>query len=724
MNKIFIKIILFQLILILRYSNDSNDEVYLSIFNEFNTYANENDLDIQAKLHILSNTNSTTNKADFGSSTEVLLKKYNKYDIYVYDNLYIANYGKYLLDLKDYFTQDYLNLYNQNLLNQTCYYKDELVGLPISLAYTVLYSNRVLLSKYNKKIPKTWDELLETSKFILNEEKKLNNTNIIGYNGLFTDDDFGICSIYEFIYSCRESYNSTFPELTSEVSINSLEKLKQIKDEISSDSVFRTDNTLNSLKNGDSLFLKYFITPEIFFKHTYDMSILPGIKEGISGAIVAGYNVGIFKNLSEEKKFASLAVLQFISSPEMQKKYFLKQLMISGILTLFDDEEVCQACDCEVFKNLQPIGRPSYKIPNYDEYSEKFRQYIYEFLYGDLSAEKALKKADDITRIYYISINKNYSLLGFIINIIISILTLLMFFSLIFLFVEDFCSLFEFLTTDFWFIYVLGSIFILCSVYTKYGIPSSSKCHWSFILFFSGLNLNYIPIIYRLIINFPIKNNVILWIENHKYKFISIFIIMEGILNGLSLTYEYDIKNIMNSEGQNYQICKMKNMFGKILFGITMLYIILLISLILVYVFIEWNIKKTTYETRAIVTLLYIDILSFVILFLFDIIIKVKQFYIYFIIYTCMIVIISMSNYGLLYGIKIIDCIIKRKSFRLTFVNSVNKDFIPSEAPVKTCELTFGSGAYSSNNNSACIATLATNNNNSSGKIFNDDDEI
>jgi len=42
------------------------------------------------------------------------------------------------------------------------------------------------LEKYNKKIPKTWDELLETANYILNEEKKMNNTELIGYNGFFS----------------------------------------------------------------------------------------------------------------------------------------------------------------------------------------------------------------------------------------------------------------------------------------------------------------------------------------------------------------------------------------------------------------------------------------------------------------------------------------------------------------------------------------------------------
>jgi len=41
------------------------------------------------------------------------------------------------------------------------------------------------LNKYNKEIPKTWDELLETGKYILKQEKIKNNTNIVIFNGLF-----------------------------------------------------------------------------------------------------------------------------------------------------------------------------------------------------------------------------------------------------------------------------------------------------------------------------------------------------------------------------------------------------------------------------------------------------------------------------------------------------------------------------------------------------------
>jgi len=53
------------------------------------------------------------------------------------------------------------------------------------LDINVLYSNISLLQKYNKSIPKTWDEMIETAKFILEEERKQNNTQLIGYNGSF-----------------------------------------------------------------------------------------------------------------------------------------------------------------------------------------------------------------------------------------------------------------------------------------------------------------------------------------------------------------------------------------------------------------------------------------------------------------------------------------------------------------------------------------------------------
>jgi len=49
----------------------------------------------------------------------------------------------------------------------------------------VLFSNKYYLNKYHRDVPSTWDELIDTSDYILKKELLNNNTNLIGYNGFF-----------------------------------------------------------------------------------------------------------------------------------------------------------------------------------------------------------------------------------------------------------------------------------------------------------------------------------------------------------------------------------------------------------------------------------------------------------------------------------------------------------------------------------------------------------
>ena len=64
---------------------------------------------------------------------------------------------------------------------------------------TVLYYNEEYLNKYSKEVPKTWEELIDTSKYILNEEKRFNNTNIVPYNGLFCCKNIFIYKYFKIV---------------------------------------------------------------------------------------------------------------------------------------------------------------------------------------------------------------------------------------------------------------------------------------------------------------------------------------------------------------------------------------------------------------------------------------------------------------------------------------------------------------------------------------------
>ena len=48
------------------------------------------------------------------------------------------------------------------------------------------------------------------------------------------ESENGLCSVYEFIHSCRDSPEDPFPEINSETTANALKLIKKLKSEISS----------------------------------------------------------------------------------------------------------------------------------------------------------------------------------------------------------------------------------------------------------------------------------------------------------------------------------------------------------------------------------------------------------------------------------------------------------------------------------------------------------
>jgi len=102
---------------------------------DFNKYAEENNLDIAIDMKIFTSYSNFTDQKSFAIAVEQLLKKKNnKYDLYYFDNAYTPKYGKYLLNLKDYLQEDHINMFEQNLLKETCVYDNKIVGLVIYLS--------------------------------------------------------------------------------------------------------------------------------------------------------------------------------------------------------------------------------------------------------------------------------------------------------------------------------------------------------------------------------------------------------------------------------------------------------------------------------------------------------------------------------------------------------------------------------------------------------------
>ncbi|KAG4107448.1 hypothetical protein H8356DRAFT_974815 [Neocallimastix lanati (nom. inval.)] len=652
------------------FSFNGGGDIYKPMIDSFNKYAKQNNLDITVSLDLYTNENSTSLVTDYESMLDSLIQS-DSYDLYFYDNIYSTKFGPHLLNIKEWISQEHLNLYSEGIASQSCVYNDKWVGLPINIDFAVIYSNPLYTNKYNVPAPKTWEELLESGKYIINEEAKIGNTDLIAYNGLFNSLESGTCSLYEFIYSYRNSVNDPYPQLPSQESIDALEMMKKLTQEINTESQFQNDDgyTGSKLMDGKFVFLKFWYLSMVT---NYTISPIPGVREGISGSAIGGYNLGISNHIDDSKKQAAVTAFEFITSKDMQKKIIMKNKLYSGIPSLYDDEEVCATVDCAFFKSIQLVARPTSKSNNYSNYSEKFRNYIYEFLYGDKSAYDVLKKINDISKFYYLSLDRSETPFGLIIIISFIILTLTMVFSLKFIYMNKYKPYFRFIPGDMWILSVFGCILIMCTCFTGLGEVTLLKCQLKLLTFSVGFTLSLIPVFCKLIANFPDENSISKWVDNHKYIFLSVFILCDFLLYSLSFNTPYTIEPKLVDDGQNYQKCKTTKS-GKLMVYLILISKLIIILCILFFTFVEWNMELTRDDIRYLSVALYMDIISFGVLMFINFM-DLNNYIVYYGVPDFIYLFFAVTNYIFLYGFRIIRALMGKESEDEIFLKNFRKN--------------------------------------------------
>ncbi|OUM63572.1 hypothetical protein PIROE2DRAFT_61201 [Piromyces sp. E2] len=403
-------------------------------------------LHVKIKINFISNTNSTLSFNNMALMVENLLKKKDvKYDIIFYDNGLSSIYGPYLLNLDKYLPKEHIDMYNHKILSQIGYYNDYLVGLPSTIDFSALYTNKVLLDKHNKPIPKTWDELIETSKYILERERNLyNNTDLIAYNGLFGDEifkgslDYTILKIFDF----------------------------------------------------KAIFVKMYYIPGFIFEGSpYVLAPMPGIKEGVSGTIQVGYNFGIANSIDKDKLEPAIKAIEYMTSREVQKELVLKEAIVSGITSLYEEKDVCSNINfCDFYKNPQIIMKPN-NVFKSDDYFDRYTSYFYEFLYKNEKASDVLKKMNDLTKIYTVSLNKEDTSLGIFVVVVFTLLIICIVASMGLPFMKKYNNIFALLPKPYWIVLLMGIIMILSTGYTKLGTITVFKCHLNNIFLSLGFTL-------------------------------------------------------------------------------------------------------------------------------------------------------------------------------------------------------------------------------------------
>lgn len=97
-------------------------------------------------------------------------------DILQMDFPWVGAFGDVLTDLKKFYKDEEIDEKDIFIaIKNNMYYDEQLVALPAYTDCGVMYYRKDLLEKHGRPVPKTWQELYETAKFIQEQERKTNN---------------------------------------------------------------------------------------------------------------------------------------------------------------------------------------------------------------------------------------------------------------------------------------------------------------------------------------------------------------------------------------------------------------------------------------------------------------------------------------------------------------------------------------------------------------------
>jgi ABC-type glycerol-3-phosphate transport system substrate-binding protein len=645
---------------------------FLYVQNEFhnnlektvNEYMKSKNLDITLKT-VFENPDSSSGDPNHVANAleQIILKKDKGYDLYLTDTVYTGRFAQHFEDLNKYVDKKVIDLYKDGTATNTCYVDTKLVGLPLSVDYGGLYSNMSLLNKYNQTIPKTWDELINTTNYIYERESQL-DPELHKYLAHFPEYENGLVSLLEFIHSFRDSPNDKFPEYTSDNAVAALEEMKKIKENASTSDDFATNEILmmGALITGKYIFARFWYIGDSLSKE-YELSFnqLPGKKEGISASCIGGSNTSMNRYISEERKKAAAEVLNFINSFEQQKKNIITNNFRSAIHSTYSDPEVCQKIDCPKFSSMQGIVRPSSSSVNYEQYSERFRELARKFIFNESnqSAKEILEEIDDIRKIHYVEVNSVAS----IIILSFTLLTLIsLFCSYIYLSIKRFRKQFNFLTYGYWCIFLFGILMALCYCLTGIHKLTDYNCLIRPFLLSIGFSLIYIPFFLKMISIFPSKNGIAKFVKEHFMLVFIVFLIIDVILNiTWYLLDPMGVNKFMVTAGKNFQYCSSFSSTGKIMQYIMYGLKLTILVIMCVLVFAEWNLAAFKQDIRSITSTLYINIL---LIGLFIIVehINIQNRYLFFGLRSALVLCFCISTLTIIFGSKYYNISIRKEN--------------------------------------------------------------
>lgn len=252
-------------------------------------------------------------------------------------------------------------------------YGDHIYGVPAWIASGMLYYRKDLLDKYSFTAPRTWQELVQQARHILEGERQ-NNSRLMGYSAQFKQYEGLVCNMLEFIYGNRGEVISATGEECLLASPPVIEAIRFVRDRIVGELAprgvltYEEPESLSLFVQGNAVFHRNW---PYAWERANDPAVsrvagrvaiakLPQFPGGESVSILGGWLYGI--SAYSEKAQAARSFVAYMTRAEIQKLFAIEESRAPTRLSVYHDPELRELrpqfiSELEVFMTARPRPR-------------------------------------------------------------------------------------------------------------------------------------------------------------------------------------------------------------------------------------------------------------------------------------------------------------------------------------------------------------------------------
>ena len=364
----------------------------------------EYEADTGQKVEIVQMPASTTDI--FGQFKVWLNARSADIDIYQVDVIWAPQIDNHLVDLSDAVADVIGDHFPSIVESQTV--NGRLVALPFFTDAPALYYRTDLLSKHGRSVPRTWQELTETAKYVMDRERAEGNSDMWGF--VFQGNAYeGLtCDALEWV---KSHGGGQIIEPDGTISINNPQAARALElaaswvNDIAPPGVttYQEEEARGVWQQGNAVFMRNWPyayglgnSDDSKVKGKFDVAPLPSGGAG-SAATLGGWKLAVSKYSNRQD--AAVGVVRYLGSKEVQKFMAINNSKLPTIPSLYDDTEVLIAVPffaewLDVFKQAVPRPSAPTKVA-YNEVSKEFWTAAHNVLTGRSSAQESLANLEN-----------------------------------------------------------------------------------------------------------------------------------------------------------------------------------------------------------------------------------------------------------------------------------------------------------------------------------------